>query len=210
VYEEIIESIRKTDKVLENPVIFIFLSSQLVYGNKHPGLKSEDDRLFPVSMYAKKCREMEKLLMARINNESVILRVPILYGNNSQVTGYKNIVSKFIDIARSGKNIKIYGKGKQCRTFLHINDLAVLMENIINTGIKNEILNASTGDFLSINDIANLIAGHFKVGVINNLEWPSNKLKLEAQDIKLSNKKAKSIFRGAYSFKRYIHNEKKL
>lgn len=209
-YEKIIKATSKIDKILTNPVNFIFLSSQLVYGNKYSGLKSENDQLFPVSMYAKKCKEMEKLLINGINNSYIILRVPILYGNNGQVTGYKNIVSKFISVASNGESITIYGNGRQLRTFLHVNDLAVLIENIISSGIKREIINASTGDFLSIVEVANLVAERFKVKVIKNLKWPKKELKLEAIDIKLNFKKAKNIFVGGHNFKQYIYNEKKL
>jgi len=209
-YEKIIRAILKIDKTLTSQVSFIFLSSQLVYGNKYPGLKSENDQLFPVSVYAKKCKKMENLLMTNINNPCVILRVPILYGNSIHVTGYKNIVNNFIDIASSGKNMKVYGDGKHQRTFLHISDLTVFIEKIIDSGIKDEIINASTGDFLSVIEVANLIAKRFGVKVINNVKWPDKKLKLEAKDIRLSYKKAKHIFTGEYNFKQYIYNEKNL
>lgn len=209
-YEKIIRAILKINKILANKVNFIFLSSQLVYGNKCPGLKSENDQLFPISMYAKKCKEMEGLLITNMKNPYIILRVPILYGNSGYVTGYKNIVNKFINIVSSGKNIQIYGDGKHQRTFLHVSDLAIFIEKIIDAGVEEEIINASTGDFISVIEVANLIAKRFGVTVINNVKWPDKKLSLEARDIRLSYKKARHIFTGENNFRQYIYSEKKL
>lgn len=206
-YERIIGSISRIDKILKN-VNFIFISSQLVYGGKHPSLKSESDKLFPISVYAKKCWKMEKLLISSINNSYVILRVPILYGNNIRADGYKNMVNSFISVAEEGESIKIYGNGDQVRTLLHIEDLADLINKIIKMGIQREIINASTGDFLSVIKIARMIARRFNVGVVSKLEWPKKELELESVDIKLNYKKTTKFLEKKLIFKQYINSTK--
>lgn len=206
-YDKIINSIIEIDKILLKPTTFIFFSSQLVYGNTHSKMKLENDLLHPISVYAKKCKEMEEILANRIRNNYIILRLPIIYGGEKCTFGYKNIVDIFIDSAVNGADIKVYGSGNQVRTFLHICDLSNLVKTIISSKIENEIINASSGDFLSIIDLANLIAKYFKMGVVNNLQWPTEKLRSEAVDIRLSNEKAAKIFKSRHNLRYYINKE---
>ena len=68
------------------------------------------------------------------------------------------VISKFIDLALSDKDITIYGDGMQTRSFLHVNDNINFTLKILNTELLiNEVVNVGSDIEISIIDLAHLI-----------------------------------------------------
>lgn len=172
-YERIRKSIKKINLISKNKITFIFLSTQLVYEENEYDKQLEYDEVRPSSFYAKQCKYMEDVLIENVKNYHII-RVPILFGNLDDVNGYRNVIATLINQAKNKKDLVLYGDGNQKRTVLHIGNLMRIIDQIIKGEIKERITNASLGEFLSIRDIANIVASKFKVSIIENEEFPES------------------------------------
>ena len=90
------------------------------------------------------------------NLETVSLRYFNVYGEGAPTEGaYCLVMGKFIQQAREGKNLTIYGDGEQRRDFTYVQD--VVQANILAStteGISGEAFNIGNGDNRSINQIA--------------------------------------------------------
>lgn len=136
----------------------IYASSSGVYGklNYHNKVK-EDATIAPASGYAIAKRAGE-IYLKNFSEENKIscasVRLFNVYGKRQD---NRMVIPRFIDLAKKGKEIKIYGNGKQTRDFTHIDDCIktfILLEKKIN---GYEIFNASKGVDTKIYDLAKLI-----------------------------------------------------
>lgn len=208
VYRKIERSVIKIDSLLKKPLKFIFLSSQLVYGTRSYKLHRENDPLTPISVYARECVRMEKILLTKITNQSIIIRVPILYGNIDALDdGYKNIVAKFLTNAKNSRTLYIYGTGAQRRTVLNINDLCHLISSIIDKNI-NGVINASLGEYVSILRLTQLISKRFSSVIVKNVRWPNKSYMKECGHIRMGSHKAKRIIRTHHTIEKYLLKQK--
>ena len=60
---------------------------------------------------------------------------------------------KFTQAILEGKEVTIYNQGCLERDYIYIDDLSKIFFNLIDNGIKNEIVNIGSGEGHSINDI---------------------------------------------------------
>jgi UDP-glucose 4-epimerase len=68
------------------------------------------------------------------------------------------VISKFIQQAIDGKDITIYGDGKQSRTFCYIDDnIETTMLCLRNNLLVNDVMNVGSADEISILDLAKLV-----------------------------------------------------
>ncbi len=68
------------------------------------------------------------------------------------------VISKFIKQAKFNKPIKIYGDGKQKRTFCYIDDtIEVILNCLKNNLYKNDIINIGSDKEVSMNELAKII-----------------------------------------------------
>ena len=140
----------------------VYASSCAVYGNPSPEdlpLK-ETAPLKPMSSYAvsKLAGEYYCNLFTELYGlETVCLRYFNVYGPRQNPHGdYAAVIPKFIELAKKGEPLIIYGDGSQTRDFVYIDDvvflnLAALKENV--TGI----FNLGSGTILSIKDLTEII-----------------------------------------------------
>jgi len=65
------------------------------------------------------------------------------------------VISKFIEMATSGKEITIYGDGSQTRTFCYIDDNLDTIEQILNTGdYINDVINIGSDEEITVLELA--------------------------------------------------------
>jgi nucleoside-diphosphate-sugar epimerase len=68
------------------------------------------------------------------------------------------VISKFIQQAIEGKDITIYGDGKQSRTFCYIDDnIDTTMTCLRNNLLINDVMNVGSSDEITIHDLAKLV-----------------------------------------------------
>lgn len=151
---------------------FIFASSAAVYGQNSNLPLKEDFIPEPVSPYGISknigeiyCSKWKKLY----GLDTVCLRFSNVYGPKQSSTGEGGVISIFLDKLCKGSNIIIHGDGEQTRDFIYIEDLVdAIYRTIYSTTF--EILNISTGNSKSINNIVEVLNEFLTVGEIEYKE----------------------------------------
>jgi dTDP-glucose 4,6-dehydratase/UDP-glucuronate decarboxylase len=144
---------------------FLYASTSEVYGDpkEHPQKESywgNVNSFGSRSCYDEAKRYGEAIVYTFIHTYGVnarIARIFNTYGPNMEKNDGR-VISNFVSQAVSGKDITIYGKGKQTRSFCYVSDmvdgLIALMES---DNTKGEIVNLGNPDERSIQEIAELI-----------------------------------------------------
>ena len=153
----LLEAVRKS-----NVKRIVFASTAAVYGNvEEKNLPVEETQsLNPTSFYAltKITAESYFSLYSKIFGvEYMILRFANVYGELQCKKGEASVVNIFLDLAVRGKEITVYGDGKQTRDFVHAKDIARGIYCALTTENKNLICNLSTQTEISLNYLIELL-----------------------------------------------------
>lgn len=140
---------------------FIFASSNASVGEQNPPIH-EDMIPLPLSPYGASKLNGEALCSAYYNSyglKTIVLRFANVYGPFSN---HKcSVITRFIKRSKSGKQLEIYGDGKQTRDFIHVLDIcqALVISIVLKLNIKNRnyIFQIGSGKETRIIDIANMI-----------------------------------------------------
>jgi UDP-glucose 4-epimerase len=149
---------------------FIFASSNAVVGEQDPPI-DETKIPQPLSPYGASKLAGEALCSTYYHSfglKTVSLRFSNCYGPHSEHK--PSVIAKFIDWARKGEPLVIYGDGNQTRDFVHVNDIcqAIHLSLIIaqspkpsqetqQTPLWGEVFQIASGVETSINQLAELI-----------------------------------------------------
>ena len=157
--------INMLDLAKKNNAKILQASTSEIYGD--PEIHPQDEKyngnvnpLGPRSCYdeGKRCSETLFMDYHREHNLRIkIVRIFNTYGPNMAVNDGR-VVSNFILQAISGKDISIYGSGKQTRSFQYIDDLISAMIRMMNT--DDDFIgpiNIGNPDEISMNDLASII-----------------------------------------------------
>ena len=172
--------INMLDLAKKNNAKILQASTSEIYGD--PEIHPQDEKyngnvnpLGPRSCYdeGKRCSETLFMDYHREHNLRIkIVRIFNTYGPNMAVNDGR-VVSNFILQAISGKDISIYGSGKQTRSFQYIDDLISAMIRMMST--DDDFIgpiNIGNPDEISMNDLASII-----------LRLTNSKSKINFQDL---------------------------
>lgn len=134
----------------------IFASSSEIYGNSKKLPFRENDKLSPISVYAKCKLKIEKYLK-KVQEKSSI-KVGIVRFFNVYGPGQKDmVVPLFIDAASKNKPLTVLGDGNQTRTFIFVEDAVLGILKIFNFNSDFEIFNIGSEEEIKIKDLAKII-----------------------------------------------------
>lgn len=169
---------------------FITSSTAAVYGMPQYLPVDEKHSTIPISYYGLSKLTMEKYIQL-YNIPYVIFRFANVYGprqNSSQESG---VIAIFNNKMLNNQPIDIYGDGNQIRDFVYVEDIAnAVVSAIENEMAKNQIINYSTNEGITINELFSLMRE------IYDYQLEPNYLPEREGDIKdsiLSNEKAKAF-----------------
>lgn len=137
----------------------VYASTWEVYGKpvhqpideNHP---TNPDHPYSISKLAGELMIRSKLF----NIPWVILRLGTAYGPHMRQNA---VIPVFINLAKSGKPIKIFGTGSQTRAFVHAKDIANAFYLALTKKVENEIFNITSSESTSILDLAKLVTKYF-------------------------------------------------
>jgi UDP-glucose 4-epimerase len=159
---------------------FVFSSSAAVYGDTGGEPAREDMTPKPMSHYAvqKLASEQYCHVYHRLHGlETVCLRYFNVYGPRQRADSpYSGVIAKFIEAARAGRPITIFGDGEQTRDFCHVKDVALAnyLAAIQNPGqVADRVFNVGTGTSTSVNELARLVGGVFGNGAVSIVHQPA-------------------------------------
>lgn len=190
----------------------VFSSSRLVYGSPDQVPVDEMARALPNSMYAihKLTAELYHALYGR--NGAItytICRISNPFGFHSDVhhTGYRSVINCFIDRAREGKPIVIYGDGSQVRDYIYIDDLVKALTLCgWSEYAANKVFNVGTGVGVSMREAAQYISDVFGGAGLQYQPWPESAARVETGDYVSDIGKLRNLlrFEASYDFRSAI------
>ncbi len=142
---------------------FIHISTDEVYGSNKESFSLETDILDPSSPYSASKASAEMICNAYIKTYDMnikICRPANNYGNYQQP---EKLIPYTIANLLSGKNIELYGDGKNIRHWLHVEDTCLAVLNVMNNGGDNSIYNIGSGQYFNNIEIANKILEALKL-----------------------------------------------
>ena len=173
---------------------FIFSSSAAVYGDTGGIPAREDMTPFPLSHYAVQklacehyCRVYRKLHAL----ETVCLRYFNVFGPRQRADSpYSGVIAKFVDAAKAGRPVVIFGDGGQARDFCHVSDVVsanLLAASASQGDIAPGVFNIGSGSSVSVNQLAATIRGIFGcIGAPEYAEARAGEIHFSQADISLA------------------------
>ena len=147
----------------------IFTSSAAVYGELDRAAR-EDLKPNPLSFYGVTKLEGERLCMRyyrRYGVEVVVLRIFNVFGERAR----SGVVKIFLERARRGEPLIIYGDGGAIRDFIYVKDVVdALIKAALSKRVSGEILNIGSGKPIRVRDLAKIVAEETGVEIIHEPE----------------------------------------
>ncbi len=186
----------------------IFPSTRLVYKGRKNYMLKEGDAKETKTIYALNKLAAENILWMHHNAfgiDNTIFRICVPYGNHFDEHYSYGTIGFFLNKARKGEDITLYGDGSIRRTFTHVEDICnyiILAIQIEET--KNQIFNIG-GENLSLLEAGKMIAQKYDVS-LNFVEWPDIVLKLESDDTVFDDSKLKALidYTNKYTLKGWL------
>jgi UDP-glucose 4-epimerase len=137
----------------------VLASSCAVYGNEPTMPKTEASPVAPASPYAESKLAGEKLCAAA-PLPAVPLRFFNVYGPRQDPRGpYAAAVPKFLEAARAGSPLTIFGDGHQTRDFIYVDDVTAALEHAALSPSLTGVYNVASGQSVSVLHLAELVLG---------------------------------------------------
>ena len=172
----------------------VFPSTRLVYKGRDIPLNEENEKESQ-TVYAANKIACEGYLQAYHDSYDIpytVFRICIPFGkmlNNDYSFG---TIGSFINQAKAGKDITLYGGGSIKRTFTHMEDLCYqVIEGAFADGSNGEIYNVG-GETLSLKEAAEIVAEKYGVKVIA-VPWPERDLRIESNHTYFDDSKIQSL-----------------
>lgn len=128
----------------------IYFSSSEVYGDlKEPAVESQKMQIGnpTISRWGYACSKlMGEFLINSYSFPSVVVR-PFNIVGPRQVSDYGMVIPNFIEKAKRGENIVVYGDGKQIRCFCSIHDAVIAFYRLaLNSNIEKDTFNVGNSN----------------------------------------------------------------
>lgn len=144
----------------QKPERFLYTSSSSIYGHQDTTIFSEQTLPMPSTPYAASkltgehyCNAIHELY----GLDYVIVRLSNSYGPFDPPGKFRNVIPNFMFNAIKGKNLVIYGTGRETRDFTYVSDCVDGILLAATKQHKNEVFNLGTGKETTIKKIADSI-----------------------------------------------------
>lgn len=140
---------------------FVFGSSCAIYGDPYRVPVSEMEPADPISPYAESKMAGEQFCLGFYKTDllkTVMPRFFNVYGPRPVMNEYAGVIVKFINNAKKGKPLIVYGDGTQTRDFISVYDLVnALIACLDNEKVDGQTFNLGTGKPTTIQDLAQMV-----------------------------------------------------
>jgi dTDP-glucose 4,6-dehydratase len=137
----------------------IHVSTDEVYGSLSENSADELHILAPNSPYAASKASSDLIARSYFVTHGLDVRTTRCCNNYGRYQFPEKVIPVFINRLNSGKELPIYGDGRNVREWIHVSDHARGIQTVIENGKPGEIYNIGSGSHLSNNDLAtNLIS----------------------------------------------------
>lgn len=168
----------------------VFTSSTTVSGRNNTRTSRKKRADAPLDIYSANKGVAEKyygIYHALHNLKTVVLRLPNLYGPYGKGYPEFGFVNYFIDRARRGETIRIFGTGKQQRNLLYVKDAVdAIWKAAARPELFGQVHTVVGPEHLSVRSIAEKIVDLTESGGIEYQEWPRERIQIDVGDVVLS------------------------
>ncbi len=148
----------------------IHISTDEVYGSSEKTFFNEDDILNPSSPYSASKASAEMVRNAFVKTYDMNINVFRPANNYGILQQPEKLIPFSIINLLKGKNIEIYGEGKNIRHWLHVEDTCSAIFKVLVGSFENEIFNIGSGEYMRNIDIANIVLDKLELDV-NRLDF---------------------------------------
>jgi len=140
---------------------FIQVSTDEVYGSIEDGSWDETYTLNPNSPYAATKAAADLIVRSYWRTHDLDICITRCSNNYGPFQFPEKVIPLFVTNLIDGKNIPIYGDGKNIREWIHVDDHCRGISRVISGGKKGNIYNIGNGNEISNNLLSELILKHF-------------------------------------------------
>ena len=179
---------------------YIFIGSRTQFGTvgkKNLPVK-EDDYQRPISLYGIHKQTAENycnLYKKAFGIDSIILRLPQVYGPSLTCSDTHSIINKFISKALNDEEFQVNGYGKDLKDFVYIDDVVDLIIKVLQSEVKEGIFNVGAGKGTSLIRIAKRIVKICGSGSYKAVPFPKSIEKFELGSFYFDISKVKRQFK---------------
>lgn len=126
--------------------LFLHVSTDEVYGSIELGSSVESDPLLPNSPYSASKAASDLLVRSYVQTFGLDARITRCCNNYGPNQYPEKLIPLAFQRIKDGKQIPIYGDGKNVREWIHVADHCLGIQSVINKGAKGEIYNLGTNE----------------------------------------------------------------
>lgn len=159
----------------------VFPSSRLVYKGSDIPLKEDDPKesktIYAVNKIA--CENILEMYRNSFDIPYVIYRICVPYGNNLGTDYSYGTIGFFLNQAKDGKRINLFGDGSLRRTFTSVEDICKqIILSCLDDKSVNRVYN-TMGEEYSLKEVALLVAKKYGAQ-LSFSEWPDRDFRIES------------------------------
>lgn len=165
----------------------LFSSSRMALGAIVKNPVDEQHPTEPLSIYGIHKLTGEKYYLAYHKHyglKTVVMRITNPYGTRQQVKHNKySLIGWFIRMAMEGKEIQVFGEGRQMRDYIYVDDI---VEAFLLAGATpksdGQLFNLGSGVSTPFSEMVNTVVRVVGRGSVKNIPWPANYERIETGD----------------------------
>ncbi len=164
---------------------YIYFGSSLQFGRIDPKDLPipEDYPQRPLSLYGSHKVTAENYCLVykkAYNLDSIILRMPPIYGPSLDGKETRSLVEKFIKIALGNGNFTANNFGEDIKDFVYVDDVIEAIIKVIESPVQNAIYNLGSGCGLKLVEISQMILDECQGGTMELVPYPPDRVAFES------------------------------
>lgn len=143
--------------------VFVYISTDEVFGDIEDGFFREKDRYNPSNPYSASKAAAELLVMAYGRTYGLPYKITRTTNNYGPRQHREKLVSHCIASLLQKRKIKIHGSGEQIRNWIHVEDNCRAIYDVMMQGTMGETYHVSSPEEYSVNQIVQMILTKFNL-----------------------------------------------